>query len=131
MSALTIFYDSRCPLCVKEMLSLQRRNSGQLGFEDIFQPDFSVRFPHINPERANAVLHGQTRDGELLLGLDVTAHAWALVGNPLFKVLRRPLIKPIADLAYEFFARHRYRISYLLTGQARCKACVDIKRVAP
>ncbi len=123
MSKLTIFYDSLCPLCVREMRCLQQRGQGVLDFEDIHQEGFTARFPNIDVAEANKILHAQTPDGTLLLGLDVTAKAWALVGNPLFKVLRWPLIKPVADATYRVFAKHRYRISYWLTGQARCDTC--------
>jgi predicted DCC family thiol-disulfide oxidoreductase YuxK len=37
--------------------------------------------------------------------------------------LRWPIISWFADRAYNFFARHRYTISYLLTGQKRGKQC--------
>lgn len=124
MPELTIFYDSECPLCVYEMQHLQGRDQHRrLAFEDIHQADFSTRFAHINPASAMAQLHGERRDGRLLLGLDVTACAWALVGVSGFKLLRWPLIRPLADFAYRLFARHRYRISRWLTGRARCNRC--------
>ena len=59
----------------------------------------------------------------MLLGLDVTAMAWGLTGKHCWvKLLRLPLIKPVADKTYLAFAKNRYRISYLLTGQKRCTA---------
>lgn len=121
---LTLFFDSYCPLCVKEMHLLKAKDEHQrLAFEDIHQPEFSLRFPHVDPASANAVLHGQLANGQMIYGLDVTAHAWALVGNRLFQLLRLPLIRPVADIAYRLFARHRYRISFWVTGQARCENC--------
>lgn len=127
--ALIIFYDSRCPLCMQEMIALSQRNSeNRLDFEDIHREDFNQRFPHIDPEQANAVLHAQRADGSLLLGLDVTAEAWALTGNHWFRLLRLPGIKPIADRFYRLFARHRYRLSRWLTGKSRCDACSQINQ---
>lgn len=123
MTKLTIFYDSLCPLCVGEMRNLRARNAGQLAFEDLHAPDFTNRFPHIDRARANEILHGQTDTGEMLLGLDVSARAWSLTGNRALTILRWPLIKPLADFFYRVFAKHRYRISYWLTGQARCQRC--------
>jgi len=35
----------------------------------------------------------------------------------------RTIIRWFADRAYLYFARNRYRISELLTGQARCEPC--------
>ncbi|WP_421020597.1 DCC1-like thiol-disulfide oxidoreductase family protein, partial [Klebsiella pneumoniae] len=42
----TLFYDSLCPLCVKEMRKLSRWDKNQqLILEDIHHPDFAARFP--------------------------------------------------------------------------------------
>lgn len=120
---LIIFYDGRCPLCVAEMRQLAARDgAGRIGLEDIQSADFPERYPNIDPDHANTILHGQTRDGRLLLGLDVTCAAWSLVGaRHWVAFLRWPLIRPVADVAYRLFARHRYRLSRWLTGRARCE----------
>ncbi|SHG82359.1 thiol-disulfide oxidoreductase DCC family protein [Ferrimonas marina] len=126
MSArLTVFYDSHCPLCVKEMRRLaQRDRKGWIALQDINQPDFSRHFPHVDPVLANKVLHGVTEDGRMLLGLDVTHAAWRLVGlGWLVAPLRWPVIRPLADRAYLWFAANRYRVSRWLTGSARCRTC--------
>lgn len=121
--ALTIFYDSLCPLCAQEMRALKRRDlKGRLLLEDIWQPGFADRFPSIDPVAANQVLHALDEKGNLLLGLDVTARAWSLVGVKRYRLLRWPLIKPLADWCYRFFARNRYSISRVLTGRARCES---------
>lgn len=122
---LTVFYDSTCPLCMAEMRELQRLDvAKRLRLEDLFVPDFSDRYPHIDRQQAIAVLHGQLDSGEVLLGLDCTRLAWALVGRKRWlAVLRWPVIKPVADWAYLLFARHRARISRVLTGQATCEPC--------
>ncbi len=122
MTRLTLFYDGRCPLCVAEMSRLakldQRR---QLAFEDINAADFSARYPAIDPLHANRVLHGWDENQNLLFGLDVSCRAWQLVGHHRWMAaLRWPIIRPLADIAYRLFARHRYRFSRLLTGQSRC-----------
>ena len=68
--------------------------------------------PHIDPHAADRILHGELTDGSMIYGLDVTRTAWQLVGKGhWFAFLRWPLIRPIADLAYHFFARHRHHIS--------------------
>jgi predicted DCC family thiol-disulfide oxidoreductase YuxK len=123
--ALTIFYDGGCPLCVAEMRHLQKLDTaGNIAFENIYEKDFSVRFPHIDQQQADRILHGQTGEGDMLFGLDVTYRAWVLVGKRKWvAVLRWPLIKGFADIGYLFFARNRYTISRLLTGQSRCDSC--------
>ncbi|MCO7190686.1 MULTISPECIES: DUF393 domain-containing protein [unclassified Pseudoalteromonas] len=125
MSELTIFYDGTCPLCVKEMTALTKRDKAQrIKTVDIFSDEFA-RYPGIDPEKANTVLHALDAKGNLLLGLDVTHQAWRLVGMGwLYAPLRWPVIKPIADKFYLLFAKNRYRISYWLTGQSRCDSGV-------
>ncbi|MCT8987662.1 thiol-disulfide oxidoreductase DCC family protein [Shewanella phaeophyticola] len=119
---LTIFYDGTCPLCLNEMQQLKRYDQlNRIALEDINAADIKQRFPDLDVEQANTILHGLQADGTWLYGLDVTAKAWGLTGKHCWiKMLRLPVIKPVADKAYLTFARNRYRISYLLTGQKRC-----------
>jgi predicted DCC family thiol-disulfide oxidoreductase YuxK len=119
---LTIFYDSTCPLCANEMRQLKRHDKhDEIHLEDLYSADLHERFPQIDIEKANIILHGLTKDGQLLLGLDVTAKAWGITGKHFWvQWLRKPFIKPVADQAYLFFAKNRYKISYLLTGKQRC-----------
>lgn len=119
---LRIFYDGNCPLCSAEMRQLKARDPADLiELVNLNAADFSQRFSHINKDYANTILHGETATGELLLGLDVTCKAWALTGTRRWiQLLRLPVIKTVADWSYLHFAKHRYRISHLLTGQARC-----------
>ncbi|AUI87547.1 redox protein [Vibrio azureus] len=122
MSKLTIFYDGTCPLCVKEMQSLLRRDrEKQIVTIDINSDDF-IHYPFIDRQQANTILHALTSQGELLLGLDAAHKAWQLVGRGwLYAPLRWKFVKPVADWFYLRFAQNRYKISFLLTGTYRCK----------
>ncbi|MBB1268622.1 thiol-disulfide oxidoreductase DCC family protein [Shewanella sp. SR44-3] len=124
---LIIFYDGACPLCRREMDQLKYHDTlDKIQFEDLNAPEINARFPELNTVKANTLLHGLQANGDWLYGLDVTAKAWGLTGkHKWIKLLRLPLIKPVADIAYLTFARHRYRISYLLTGEKRgiCDDC--------
>lgn len=124
---LTLFYDGHCPLCVKEIAALQRKNhDGRLQLENIHAESFGQRYPTLSVDKADRLLHGLTADGRWLTGLDVTVKAWQLVGQHRWlQVLRWPLIKPLADFAYRLFARYRHPIAFLLTGQRRCEQCAD------
>lgn len=122
---LRVFYDGSCPLCAAEMKQLSAADrEGQVELQDITLPGFTERFPHVDPVEADRILHGELADGTQLYGLDVTARAWSLAGKG-WRVnwLRWPLVRPVADRVYLFFARHRHRISRLLTGKSRCQSC--------
>lgn len=122
---LTVFYDGRCPLCLAEMRQLKASDHEDLiRLEDINAANFSSIYPHIDPDKADRILHGQLDSGEVLLGLDVTCKAWSLVGkHKWLAMLRWPLIRRIADLVYLGFARYRHSIAYFMTGKPRCVSC--------
>lgn len=122
---LTIFYDGHCPLCLAEMKQLKKWDTQNLlQLEDIQAENFTERFPHIDPIKADRFLHGQTADGSILLGLDVTCLAWKLVNrHKWMQMLRWPLIRIFADMGYRLFARHRHSISAFIMGKAACQAC--------
>ena len=125
MQKLTVFFDGYCPLCVAEMDQLSRLDAkGLLLLEDIHQPDFGSKFPTIDPVAADRVLHAMAEDGTMYYGLDVTHKVWQSVGKKSWiAVLRWPVIRFFADIAYRVFAKNRYSISWLLTGKRRCEPC--------
>ena len=116
-----IFYDGYCPLCRAEMRHLKKYDENHIiQFEDIQAESFKSRFPDLNWQALNARIHVQLNDGTLVTGLDATHKAWAAVGKGwLYAPLRWPVIRVVADYFYRLFARHRYTISYWLTGQQR------------
>ncbi|CCN68724.1 thiol-disulfide oxidoreductase DCC family protein [Vibrio nigripulchritudo] len=124
---LTIFYDGTCPLCKAEMNQLKNFDTHQkLKLVDIYQPQFSEQYPQVDVASANRILHAIDGNGNLLLGLDVTQAAWnAVERKPWVNWLRKPGIRVVADWAYLRFAKHRYTISWLLTGKRRsdCEQC--------
>ena len=74
--------------------------------------------------QASIILHAQHQDGTLFLGLDATCKAWKIVEkHQWIQILRWPVIRFFADIAYRFFAKNRYFISYLLTGKKPCSTC--------
>ncbi|MCH2159958.1 MAG: DUF393 domain-containing protein [Oleiphilaceae bacterium] len=117
---LTVFYDGTCPLCAKEMNALRAYDEkAKLNLVDIHSEAFSSH-PDIDPTAAMTILHGKI-DNQIILGLDVTAAAWKAVDRkPWVQALRWPVMRWFADRAYLWFARNRYRLSWMLTGRSRC-----------
>ncbi|MEQ9568422.1 MAG: thiol-disulfide oxidoreductase DCC family protein [Porticoccaceae bacterium] len=122
--SLTVFYDGSCPICVKEMNQLKHWDvNSQLHLVDVLNEQIKEKYPHIDPVEAMRILHAETDDGKLLLGLDANVAAWQQVNRKSWlAILRWPLIKPLADMAYLFFARNRYTISRIFTGES-CNKC--------
>jgi predicted DCC family thiol-disulfide oxidoreductase YuxK len=124
-----IFFDGYCPLCAIEMKHLRRHDKkGALQFEDIQASDFLQRYPQLDWQALNARIHVMFADGSIVTGLDATHAMWKAVGKGwLYAPLRWPVIRWVADKAYNAFARHRYTISFWLTGKSRlehCERCV-------
>jgi len=123
---LTIFYDSICPLCVAEMDKLKQRDRDQrMDFVSLQAEGVAERFPELDLNKAMTILQGRLATGEYIEGLDVTHKAWSLVGKGyLTFALRLPILRLFFDIIYRIFARHRYRISEIVTGKPVCASCV-------
>jgi predicted DCC family thiol-disulfide oxidoreductase YuxK len=114
----TLYYDGNCPLCMREIRLLRRIADAGLTLVDLHQvPDRAGE-----PTRLEklSTLHLHTAQGRWLTGVDATVRAcshtrWRL----FFKVLRWPLVGPLADVAYRYWARKRYQRLY------GCGECVD------
>jgi predicted DCC family thiol-disulfide oxidoreductase YuxK len=114
----TLFYDGNCPLCMREVRLLQRIADSGLALVDLHEvPDHAGE-----PTRLEKLgtLHLRTAQGRWLTGVDATVQAWSHTRwGPFFKILRWPLVGPLADLAYRYWARKRYQRLY------GCGDCAD------
>lgn len=122
MKDLTLYFDGLCPICSKEMAHLTKQDLySRLELIDVHTARFDEQ-TIVTKEKAMGVLHAVDSDGTVYIGLDAAYQAWRLVGKGwLYRPLRWPLIKPIADRAYYWFARNRYSISAKLLGTSACK----------
>lgn len=117
------FFDGDCPLCAKEIALLRRWDRRQrIRFTDIAAPDFDRQSLGRTHDELMARMHGRLPDGSLVEGVEVFRRLYAAVGFrwPI-AVSRWPLVRPLLDLLYRFFAKHRLR----LTGRCesgRCKS---------
>ena len=110
---LRLLYDGQCSVCSLEMDHLRARcPDGRLLFEDISQPGFDAARFGLTFEAIDAEIHAIRPDGSVLKGVEVLRLAYAAAG--LGWVMRptgwAPL-RPLFDLGYRLFARHRRRIS--------------------
>ncbi len=107
----TLFYDGNCPLCMREVRLLTRIADDGLALVDLHEVPEAQGEPTRLEMLSN--LHMKTGDGRWLVGVDATVGAWAHTRWGLFfKVLRWPLIGPLADIAYRYWARKRYQRLY-------------------
>ncbi|MAY75866.1 MAG: thiol-disulfide oxidoreductase [Phycisphaerae bacterium] len=113
----TILIDGKCPLCRHEGRLLERLDGGRgrLAIVDITDPAFDPAPIGVTHEDVMGQIHGVTDDGGLVRGMEVFRRAYASVGwGWLWAPTGWPVLRPLFDRLYKWFARNRYR----LTGRA-------------
>ncbi|MES2017846.1 MAG: DUF393 domain-containing protein [Pseudomonadota bacterium] len=124
MSALTLFFDGKCPFCAAEMQRLAKWDrTACLAFVDIATPGFDPAHLKATMDELNLQLYSLTADGRVLVGIDSMVAAYTLVGRGvLVWPLRVPLLRDVLSYLYRLFARNRYQMSALL-GYKAAPAC--------
>ncbi|WP_342115216.1 thiol-disulfide oxidoreductase DCC family protein [Pseudoduganella sp. OTU4001] len=125
MPALTLYFDSKCPLCKREMQRLGRWDrNGRLAFIDMSQADFDPAPLGVTLAAMDAELHAVNAEGGLLVGTDAILEAYTLVGRSwLVWPLRVPVLRPMLAKAYRSLARNRYRVSRWFGYGSAHRAC--------
>lgn len=127
---LTVLYDGACPLCLREVKGLQRRDRAchgdhpRLAFVDIDQVDYSPEV-HAGISYAEAMgrIHAITAEGEVLRDVAVFRRAYTLVGlGWLYAPTHWPLLRQLADLAYGLWAAGRLRLTGRPNLETLCRA---------
>lgn len=118
---LTILIDGECPLCRREGEFMRRLDGGRgrLRFVDITAPGFDAAAYGTTHDAAMGTIHALTPDGGVVTGMEVFRRAYAAVGwGWLVAPTGWPLVRPVVDRMYRWFARNRLR----LTGR-RAEGC--------
>tara|TARA_R110002072_G_scaffold138795_1_gene282248 strand:+ start:92 stop:442 length:351 start_codon:yes stop_codon:yes gene_type:complete len=107
----TLYYDGQCPLCTGEIEKLKQHVGGKLELVNIHTLPEDTSLPSKQALLSN--LHLKQANGEFLIGLDANVAAWQHTRFGIFfRWLRWPLLKSIADWAYNRWAQLRYRRRY-------------------
>ena len=78
---LTFLYDGGCPLCLRETNFLKKKDTQKfINFVDISNNYFPQNFKNISYEQAMDNLHGILENGGIIVGVDVLAYSYELVG---------------------------------------------------
>jgi predicted DCC family thiol-disulfide oxidoreductase YuxK len=116
-----VFYDGACPLCLREIEMLRRKDERQrIRFTDIAQPNFDAASVGIAWPVLMARIHGRLPDGTLIEGVEVFRRLYAAVGfGTLVSATRLPLVSQLLDFSYRAFAKNRLK----LTGRCSDDSC--------
>jgi predicted DCC family thiol-disulfide oxidoreductase YuxK len=116
-----VFYDGACPLCLREMNLLRRRDRGaRIRFTDISAEAFVPAKVGVPWETLMARLHGRLPDGSIIEGVEVFRRLYAAAGfSTLVELSRVPGVSQLLEIAYRAFAKNRLR----LTGRCAEHGC--------
>jgi predicted DCC family thiol-disulfide oxidoreductase YuxK len=109
-------------LCTRETAWLRKRDKrGRIQFTDITAEDFDASQLGVSREVLMTKIHGRLPDGRVVTGVEVFRQLYTAVGfGRLVWLSRLPLVAPLLDLGYRWFAKNRMR----LTGRCDAKSCV-------
>ena len=109
----TLFYDGDCPICMKEINWLDRKDTLQrLQLVDITHKDFDSNYPDLDPVALDRLIHARLGDGRIVTGMDASLAAWEAVGMGVWVApLRWPLLRKLADFGYRHFANNRHALA--------------------
>lgn len=115
MQAMTLYFESACPLCAAEIHMLAARNRRQLlRFVDLSQPGAALSCTVVCAQALEKI-HAVLDDGHTLVGVPVFAEAYRRADLPLLAWLfSRPWLCWLLEPAYALFARHRASVSALV-----------------
>jgi predicted DCC family thiol-disulfide oxidoreductase YuxK len=116
---LTILYDGGCPLCLREVKLLGRKDKEchgeqlKLAFVDIDRSDYNPdNYAGISYREAMGRIHAIDAGGAVLRDIEVFRRAYALIGlGWIYAPTQWPLLRPMTNLAYGLWADLRLRIT--------------------
>ena len=108
-----VFFDGACPLCMREIHMLRRKDKQQhIRFTDIADPEFDAATIGMPWATLMARIHGRLPDGTLVEGVEVFRRLYAAVGfSTIVAATRLPLIAPLLDFSYRLFAKNRLNLT--------------------
>ncbi len=108
-----VFYDGECPLCMREIRMLMRRDrAARILFTDIAAPTFVPAAYGKDLAGFMTRIHGRLPDGTWIEGVEVFRQLYAAIGlRRLVAVTRLPGISHLLRLGYHLFAKNRLRLT--------------------
>ncbi|MEM8672303.1 MAG: DUF393 domain-containing protein [Cyanobacteria bacterium P01_G01_bin.67] len=110
-----LLYDGECPLCVKEVNFLTKKDAGQgiIKFIDISSLDYDPQDNNgIEFATAMGRIHAILADGTIIRDVEVFRQAYESLGMGwIYAITKIPIIGAIADLLYGIWADWRLKIT--------------------
>lgn len=118
-----VFFDGDCPLCMREIRMLQRKDhEGRIQFTDIASPQFEAHRYGRTQQDFMARIAGRLPDGTWIDGVEVFRQLYGAIGwRKVVAVTRVPGISHLLTLAYALFAKHRLRLTGRCQPDGACQ----------
>ncbi|NEQ43594.1 MAG: DUF393 domain-containing protein [Leptolyngbya sp. SIOISBB] len=134
-----LLYDGDCPLCLREVHFLQKKDAGRglVQFVDIASDAYAPEdHGGVDFETAMGRIHAVLADGTVIKNVEVFRRIYSILGiGWIYAPTRWPLIGPIIDKIYDIWADLRLRatgrpsLQTLVTErEARLQNCDDDER---
>ena len=110
---LTFLYDGGCPLCLRETNFLKKKDTKKfINFVDISNNYFPENFKNISYKQAMDNLHGILGSGEIIVGVDVLAYSYELVGlGWIYFPTKLPIFSNFIRFLYKYWAKYRLKLT--------------------
>ena len=110
-----LLYDGKCPLCVREVNFLQKRDKGRglVAFVDIADDDYNPQLHGgIDFEMAMGRIHGILADGTVIKNVEVFRRVYETLGMGwVYAITKLPIISAIANFIYGIWADWRLALT--------------------
>ncbi|KOP26502.1 thiol-disulfide oxidoreductase [Hapalosiphon sp. MRB220] len=110
-----LLYDGECPLCVREVNFLQKRDAGRglVAFVDIADDDYNPdAHGGIDFETAMGRIHAVLPDGTVIKNVEVFRRVYETLGMGwVYAATKWPVIGPIVDKLYGIWADWRLALT--------------------
>ena len=119
-----LLYDGECPLCMREVNFLQKRDAGRglVNFVDIADYDYNPEaHGGVDFETAMGRIHAVLPDGTVVQNVEVFRRVYEILGMGwIYSVTKIPIVGAIADFLYAIWAKSRLA----LTGRPKLEDIV-------
>lgn len=110
-----LLYDGDCPLCVREVNFLRKRDAGRgrVAFVDIAEDNYTAAANGgVDYETAMGRIHAVLPDGTVIKNVEVFRRVYEVLGMGwIYAITKLPIIGGIADALYERWADWRLRLT--------------------
>jgi predicted DCC family thiol-disulfide oxidoreductase YuxK len=125
-----LLYDGECPLCLREVNFLSKRDGGRgiVAFVDIADPNYNPeQNGGVDFETAMGRIHAVLPDNTVIKNIEVFRRVYQELGlGWVYAITKLPLIGAIADWLYEIWADWRLA----LTGRPNLAVIIQEKQKA-